>query len=295
MAVSERLFVCLVALLGGCSLITDASDHQDGVEADGGPSDAGMPDAGDVEDMFVADDMGGGSDDMGISTDMNVSSDMGVGCGVADLNGGSLVASGLEAYDVTDFTIEVWIRPDAGSLSGNRNVFGRWGRNGESGSYALFLASGQPSLALSCNGSDTNTYSATSTLDAGAWVHIAGTFQASDRRVQLFVDGARVVDDTAPLDCLPNPLGTEADLVLGYDDPAGGNPAEGLVDEARLSRVLRYTDNFTPERFFTDPPDADTVALYHFEDAMLPATDASSNENSMSAEGAAELTTACRP
>jgi len=291
MAVSERLFVCLFALLGGCSLITNASDHQDGPERD-----AFMPDG---EDMGVASDLGAddmGADDMG-ADDMFMPSDMGVGCGVADLNGGSLVASGIEPYDVTDFTIEAWFRPDAAALTSSRNIFGRWGRNGVSGSYALYLSAGRPSLALSCDGSDTNEYTASEPITERVWVHLAATYQVSDERVQVFVDGDRVVDTSAPGDCVPNPLGTSADLVLGYDDPSGGDPAQGLVDEARLSRVVQYTDNFTPERFFEDPPDGNTVALYQFEDSgvMVTATDSSVNENPMTVEGAAALTTACRP
>jgi hypothetical protein len=291
MAVSERLFACVVAaLLGGCSLITSASDHQDGVEADGGPDDAFTPDAGDGEDMRVTGDMDVredlGSSDMTVPTDMSVD-----GCGVADLNGGSLVADGLEAYDVTDFTIEVWFQPDAATLSGSRNIFGRWLEYMESGSYALYLTDGRPALALSCNGDDFSPFAADPSLDAGNWTHLAATYNASTGRIQLFVDGTRLVDDNST--CGPHELGTTADLVLGYDDPSGGEPAEGLVDEARLSDVVRYTEAFTPERTFES--DGDTVALYHFEDASLPAADSSTNENDMDAEGAAGLTTACRP
>ncbi len=307
MASSEGLLGCvLMALLGGCTLLTSADDHKDGTGTDMGPSDAFVADAGDDDDLGVDEDMGT-PDDMG-PPDMTAPVDMQVDMfvdggiqdcgGVGDLNGGSLVAGGIDAYDVTDFTLELWYRPTAGSLSGNRNIFGRWGVNEVSGSYALFMANGEPAVALSCDGTVTRAFQSTESLTADTWVHLAGTFNASTRRVRLFVDGVSVVDDTLTCDMddtPPNPLGTTADLVLGYDDPAGGAPAEGLVDEARLSRSVRYTEGFAMDVPLTFVNDGSTLALYQFEDAALPATDESDNDNSLTNTGAAGLATACRP
>ncbi len=47
----------------------------------------------------------------------------------------------------------------------------------------------------------------------------------------------------------------------------------GLIDEVRISKVVRYTeDGFeVPKKAFV--PDADTVALYHFDEAITAATD----------------------
>ncbi|MCS7002787.1 MAG: LamG domain-containing protein, partial [Dehalococcoidia bacterium] len=48
-------------------------------------------------------------------------------------------------------------------------------------------------------------------------------------------------------------------------DPATYRPFRGLVDELRVSRVLRYSGSFTrPSAPFQ--PDADTVGLYHFDE-----------------------------
>jgi hypothetical protein len=38
----------------------------------------------------------------------------------------------------------------------------------------------------------------------------------------------------------------------------------GWLDELRISTVLRYSDDFTPQGPFS--PDADTAALYHFDE-----------------------------
>ena len=40
----------------------------------------------------------------------------------------------------------------------------------------------------------------------------------------------------------------------------------GRIDEVRISRVARYTQNFVPEQRFA--PDADTLALYHFDEGQ---------------------------
>lgn len=299
MAASERVLGCvMVALLGGCSLITSASDHQDGTGMDAGPPDAFVAaDGGDGDDMGGADM--GSPPDLGSPEDLG-SMDLGteVCSGVADLSGGSLTAEGRPAYDVGSFTLEVWFRPSAAALMGDRNVFGRWGEFGMTGSYALYLSEGRPSLGLSCTGMDFYAASAPGTLTAGAWVHLAATFEASTGRMRVFVDGTSVVsidanDLGAPDPCPPFPLTSTANLVLGYDDPRGGDPAQGLVDEARLSDTVRYPDEFTPATTFT--ADGNTIALYQFEDASLPAADSGATGNPMSGEGSVALTTACRP
>lgn len=293
MASSERLLGCvLAALLGGCTLLTNADDHRDGTGADMGERDAAVADAGDEGDLGAA-DLGGV--DMRAPSDLGPG-DMGAGCGVGNLNGGSLVAAGIDAYDVTDFTIETWFRPDAAALSGDQNLFGRWGVLRSTGSYALYLNDGRPALGISCDGADFHSYDSSARLTERVWVHIAATYDASSDRVQIFLDGTSIVDDVAACGP-PHALGGAADLVLGYDDPMGGDPAQGLVDEARLSRVVRYGGAFMAPPFFESDPD--TLALYHFEDAALPAADESMNANPMNRgappDDAAGLAADCRP
>ena len=42
--------------------------------------------------------------------------------------------------------------------------------------------------------------------------------------------------------------------------------ATGLIDEVRISKVARYDKDFTPAKRFE--PDADTLALYHFDEGQ---------------------------
>ncbi|MBO6936192.1 MAG: LamG domain-containing protein [Deltaproteobacteria bacterium] len=295
MASSERIFCVLVALLGGCTLLTNADDHRDGTGSDMGLGDASVADAGD-DDLGV-------DEDMGPPTDMTAPDDMVTDmpppdsdCGVADLNGGSLVAAGSALYDLTDFTIEAWYRPAPDSLTGDHNLFGRWNEYMVTGSYALFISDGRPSLGFSCSGPDFVEVASSVDLVADTWVHLAATFDASTGRARVFQNGMSVASTT--IDCGgvsgPNALGDTADLVLGYDDPRGGDPAMGLVDEARLSSIVRYTEEFSsPPRTFVS--DGDTVALYQFEDDAFPAADSSDNDNAMTREGLVGLGTVCRP
>lgn len=103
------------------------------------------------------------------------------------------------------------------------------------------------------------------TPSSNAWRHVAWTFDGQES--VLFVGGAVANRKTAtappglPGHCsnaltigaLVNPVGT----------PYGWS--KGLVDELRLSRVVRYTGTFTPNNHHE--PDASTVGLWNFDEA----------------------------
>jgi hypothetical protein len=124
----------------------------------------------------------------------------------------------------------------------------------------------------------------------GAWHHVAITRVASSGLIRIFVDGQFDVEGFGPSNDIsyrdgePSqvPPGTpfNVDNYLGiggekYDaDPTGNLGTSrfpsfsGFVDELRLSTVVRYpgTASFTPSASpFT--PDAQTAALYHFDQA----------------------------
>ncbi|MFQ5735008.1 MAG: LamG domain-containing protein, partial [Planctomycetaceae bacterium] len=92
------------------------------------------------------------------------------------------------------------------------------------------------------------------------WVHIAGVWDGQTAR--LFVDGKPVSSKGAQ----PSPWPQMFDVYLGkhYGKEHPGLSFNGLLDEIRISKVARYTKNFTPEKRFT--PDKNTLALYHFDE-----------------------------
>lgn len=56
-------------------------------------------------------------------------------------------------------------------------------------------------------------------------------------------------------------------IFIGADPDKSNRPDhafQGVIDEARISDIIRYTENFKPEARFS--PDSHTIALYHFDE-----------------------------
>ncbi|MDA1054559.1 MAG: hypothetical protein O3C40_29360 [Planctomycetota bacterium] len=99
---------------------------------------------------------------------------------------------------------------------------------------------------------------------AGQLVHLAGVFDGS--HVKLFVDGI-LQDDSVKLDGHLNP--STMPITIGANPGRSftvTNFFHGVIDEVRISKVARYSGNFTPASRFT--PDDDTMALYHFDEGQ---------------------------
>ena len=109
--------------------------------------------------------------------------------------------------------------------------------------------------------------------------HVAGTFDG--RQLQLFVSGKDQGVALQP--------GYKAS---GIAITIGSNPAilprdvfDGVIDEVRISKFIRYRTAFEPDPRFE--PDADTLALYHFDEGSGDsAGDASANKNHGQIDGA---------
>jgi len=98
--------------------------------------------------------------------------------------------------------------------------------------------------------------------------HLAAVFDGN--QIQLFVDGRLQTS----VGRMGSPEGRFfSGLVLGnkLDDKGklsqkGRFALNGTIDEVRISKVARYTKDFTPAKRFT--PDKDTLALYHFDEGQ---------------------------
>ncbi len=111
--------------------------------------------------------------------------------------------------------------------------------------------------------------------------HVAVVYDTETLR--LFVDG--VPQGERPLKFKGTPI-----KVFMFAGPSGGaitggNGFVGLIDEVRFSSVARYKAAFTPQKRLE--PDADTIALYHFDEGTGEAyNDSSANKHHGKATGA---------
>ncbi|MCE9603864.1 MAG: protein kinase [Planctomycetia bacterium] len=119
-------------------------------------------------------------------------------------------------------------------------------------------------------------------------VHLAGVWDGA--KAQLFVDGIpqpEVRSSTIFATGMPLLIGANPDNAVKEPPHFLGTQMRfrGIINEVRISKTARYRKHFEPEKRFT--PDADTLALYHFdENRGMTARDASANGNHATIYGA---------
>ncbi len=199
-----------------------------------------------------------------------------------DENGRSLPVNVGE----TDFTIEFWLRFAAGEnrrstcaqgedtwIYGNilfdRDIFGV----PSYGDYGISLYGERIAFGVH-NGSWGYTLCSSTRLEADTWYHVAVT-RRMDGEMSLFINGnldKRVQGPPGNLSYRPGrgvAWRNEPFLVIGAEkhdyDPGTYPSFRGWIDEARISTIVRYTENFPPpDSPFA--PDEYTAALYHFDE-----------------------------
>jgi hypothetical protein len=185
----------------------------------------------------------------------------------------------------TDFTLEFWMKAspgdnDAGTcftgsdnwITGNimfdRDVFG----GGDYGDYGVSLFNSGLAFGVAV-GNSGEGICGTTNLEDGAWRHVAVQRRRSDGQMSLYVDGQLQAQADGPNGDASyrdgrSGFANDPFLVIGAEKHDAGSsfPSfSGWIDEVRLSKVLRYTSNFTrPSAPFVT--DANTVALYHFDE-----------------------------
>jgi concanavalin A-like lectin/glucanase superfamily protein len=191
----------------------------------------------------------------------------------------------------TDFTIEFWMRanaadngaPAVGCGNNGNWMFGNMildrDRYNDDRVFGLSMAGGRIVFGVTGNGTGRRTICGNRSVDDGLWHHVAVTRARATGALQLFVDGVlnasaangpggdiSYPDNGVPGNYCGGPCtNTDPFLVIGAEKHDAGTPAfNGFIDELRLSNVLRYIGSFAPPtaRF---EPDANTVALYHFD------------------------------
>ena len=187
-----------------------------------------------------------------------------------------------------DFTLEWWMKVLPGengsplcSPGGNnwfygnalfdRDVYG----NGDLGDYGISLAGGRIAFGVG-RGSERHTICGATDLQDGAWHHVAVTRRLTGE-MRIFFDGQLDGSGIGPAgdiryrDGRTTSYRNDPFLVIGAEKHDIDNTLYpsfgGWLDEIRLSDTLRYSAEFSPpvDRFM---PDANTVALYHFDEGF---------------------------
>jgi hypothetical protein len=190
--------------------------------------------------------------------------------------------------DVTnDFTIEFWVKAEPGANAGGSCQAGEDGwRYGnviidrdmtgapDYGEYGVSLSGGRIAFGVATSRGNQTVCGLIDVTD-GRWHHVAATRRAADGQLRIYVDGTESAQGSGPTGDAsyrdgrpPNLSALDPIVQIGgskQDDGQAPPGFAGWIDELRVSNRVRYTAPF-------DRPmspwvaDADTVALYHFDE-----------------------------
>ena len=140
------------------------------------------------------------------------------------------------------------------------------------GDFGIALTRGGIAFGVSKGASGAGLCGTVDVID-GTWHHVAVTRAAASGALALYVDGnpdGTATGPTGDISYHDGVTGAAKDpfLVLGAEkhDVGAASPSfNGWMDEVRISTTIRYTAMFTPETMLY-APDADTAALYHFDE-----------------------------
>lgn len=142
-------------------------------------------------------------------------------------------STGVSMGSNTAFTVEAWVRPNAGALSKAQSLIvnKRDGSSAEEFWFALY--DGKPALTTFSGGSNTGQALADDVLSADTWYHLVGVRDGSNLR--LYVDGVLAGSGTTS--------GVEANagnILIGRDGFSTGREFDGWIDEVRITNEVFY-------------------------------------------------------
>jgi hypothetical protein len=143
-----------------------------------------------------------------------------------------------------DFTVDFWARPAVDGtvlvLAGQCDVAGIANANS---AWLIARTAGNAVTFSVATGASATTVTSTSTLIAGAWMHIAAVKTSSV--LKLFINGTQEGGNVAHAATVNNSTSV---LGVGSGGDYVTNPWNGWIDEFRLSvGIARWTTTFTPE------------------------------------------------
>ena len=157
-----------------------------------------------------------------------------------DGNGDYLTFPKNPANDIdggTDWTVEFYFRPTQAAIDATLLQI----VTKEAG-FQIYMQNSEMGLAVSANNSGTYFVSAVTGTDLSAdtWYHIAAVHYGNTYK--MYVDGTVTAINTT----------SSSSVVTGAKWEIGGyvngqSPTQGYIDEFRISKIARYTSNFTPD------------------------------------------------
>jgi len=137
----------------------------------------------------------------------------------------------------TDWTVEFYFRPTQASIDSSLiEIVSK-----EAG-FQLYMSAAEMGLAVSANNTGTyifNTVTGTD-LSADTWYHIAAVHYGNTYK--MYVDGTLTAINTTSTSNASTGAKWEIGGYIG-----GQYPTQGYIDEFRISKIARYTSNFTPD------------------------------------------------
>lgn len=222
-----------------------------------------------------------------------------------DDGSGNLLCSGCEActkQHVLDLPAKAYVKSSAAKSAlpplTSDACYEAWGKTDGSVKDALYFASVSSNTSINVilrclsgnavfavqNGPNSVIDLATgASCGDNQWHHVAGCrdVDGSSVTLTLYVDGKLVGSKSGSTASIAPP----ADVYLGGVS-YGQDGLAGSIDEVRVSKSLRYTGNFVPQRHFAS--DANTTLLWHFDEGSgTSVADASGNGYSGTVVGGA--------
>ncbi|HUS80041.1 MAG TPA: LamG domain-containing protein, partial [Armatimonadota bacterium] len=203
------------------------------------------------------------------------------------LQGGTFNPNPRSAHwGLREGTIEMWVQPHWSSADGERHQLLYGVSYGHAMHSRLQKRGGNYNdLEFTISDADQQYHTINGPLswEPESWHHVAVTWDFEHAQLQMFADGQLVAAD-GPADkpwawtLDPRDPGREPGRGVSLEDrrslpmqvTLGGDssfrdPANVVMDEVRISDVVRYRTGFDPPRAQL-PADDDTRALFHFED-----------------------------
>jgi hypothetical protein len=167
-----------------------------------------------------------------------------------------------------DFTIEAWINPNDPDTIGYQlsTIFGARGSGSGCDGYdapLFFLHTWDALMFLHRRTDGTNYWQTISNpLVYNTWNHVSVTYSKNTSSVKIFING---ILKSGTETNTPTLLCPTTGYNIGSNAGNNGHYYSGQIDEFRLSNVVRYTSNFTPQ---TTPfiRDEFTKLLLHFDE-----------------------------